>query len=242
MKHLKVLGILTAALAAVPATSYAELAYPSKDVNLRAGPAIEYPLVARLQAGAAISVEGCLDDYRWCDVVAGPYRGWVYAGNLVYPYQGDNVPLLTYGAAIGIGVLAFSLGHYWDDHYRARPWYPQRQQWINAPRSGFGPGYRPQPGPGFRPGASPPPPRPGFGPGGNPVPQGAGVRQGGNPTPQAPGFRQGGNPAPQGAGFRQGGNPAPQGAVVRPGGNQPAPQGKGRGDGQRPQRDRPPGG
>src|SRR5665647_2563998 len=156
MKYVIGLGFLTAALTAMPATSYAQqLAYTSKDVNLRAGPSMDYPVAATLPAGVSISVEGCLSDYRWCDVVAGPNRGWVYAGNIVYPYQGSTVPVLTYGAMIGIGIIAFSIGNYWDDHYRARPWYPQRHLWINRPQPAFGPGAHRLP-----------PQRPGFGLGG----------------------------------------------------------------------------
>lgn len=157
MKYFKALGFLTVALAALPAISYAQSGYVSKTVNLRAGPAPEYPVVAVLQAGTPILVEGCVSDYRWCDVVAGPNRGWIYAGNIVYPYQGANVPLLSYGAMIGIGVVAFSIASYWDHHYRGRSWYAQRQRWIDRPGPGFAPGgHRPVPGPGFAPGVRPP--------------------------------------------------------------------------------------
>lgn len=177
MNYLAVLGFLTAALAALPATSHAQqLAYTAKEVNLRAGPSRDYPIVAMLPAGVAISVEGCLSDYRWCDVVAGPNRGWVYAGNILYPYQGSTVPVLTYGAIIGIGIIAFSVGDYWDHHYRASPWYPQRQRWIDRPHPAFGPsGHRL------------PPRRPGFGPGGgHRPPQGQRLGRGHRP-PQAQG-------------------------------------------------------
>lgn len=147
MKNFKALGILALALAAFPATSSAQwLGVTGKAVNVRAGPAAEYPLVARLMRGVSISVQGCLSDYTWCDVVAGPYRGWVYASNIVYPYQGARVPVLTYGALIGIGIAAFSVDQYWDNHYRARPWYPQRQLWIERHRPVFRPdGHRPPP-------------------------------------------------------------------------------------------------
>ena len=142
MKHAKTLSSLAktlavalttlVALAVVPARAQAQqLAYVSKEVNLRAGPSSDYPVVAILGAGVSITVQGCMSDYRWCDVSVGDNRGWLYAGNIVYPYQGASVPLLTYGTAIGIGVIAFSVGHYWDDYYRARPWYPQRQHWID---------------------------------------------------------------------------------------------------------------
>lgn len=222
MKYVTVLGLLTAALVAMPAASYSQqLAYTSKDVNLRAGPSRDYPVVAILPANVSISVEGCLSDYRWCDVIAGPYRGWVHAGNIVYPYQGSTVPVLTYGPMIGIGIIAFSIGNYWDDHYRASPWYPQRHLWINRPQPAFGPGAHrlPPPRPGFGPGAGQRPPqgqRPG---GGQRPPQGQGPGAG-----QRPPHLQG-----PGAGQRP-----PQGQ--RPGGGQRPPQGQGPGGDQRPPR------
>ena len=161
LKYVNVLGFLVAAFAALPAASQAQqLAYTAKDVNVRAGPARAYPVVAILRAGTPISVQGCLSDYQWCDVAAGPYRGWLYAGNILYSYQGANVPVLSYGGALGIGIIAFSLGNYWDDHYRGRPWYPQRQQWIARPQSFVGPrGHRLPPGPGFGPSGGQRPPQ-----------------------------------------------------------------------------------
>ncbi len=133
MKYLKLVVGLAVVLAFLPGVSQAQLAYAAKQVNLRAGPGMEYPVVAILLAGVPVTVQGCVADYRWCDVEAGPSRGWVYGGNIVYPYQGANVPVISYGALIGIGVLAFSVVNYWDQHYIGRPWYPQRHRWINRP-------------------------------------------------------------------------------------------------------------
>ena len=133
MKYLKLVAGLAVALAALPGVSQAQLAYAAKQVNLRAGPGMEYPVIAILLAGVPVTVQGCVADYRWCDVEAGPSRGWVYGANIVYPYQGSNVPVINYGAMIGIGILAYSVASYWDQHYVGRPWYPQRQRWINRP-------------------------------------------------------------------------------------------------------------
>ena len=133
MKYLKLVAGLAVALAALPGVSQAQLAYAAKQVNLRAGPGMEYPVIAILLAGVPVTVQGCVADYRWCDVEAGPSRGWVYGANIVYPYQGSNVPVISYGAMIGIGILAYSVASYWDQHYVGRPWYPQRQRWINRP-------------------------------------------------------------------------------------------------------------
>lgn len=132
MKLLKMLCALASTLALTPVVSFAQqYANLARDANLRAGPARDYPVVVELPAGMSVWVDGCINGYRWCDVTVGPDRGWVYAGNIIYPYQGAPVPLLNYGAVIGIGIIAFSLGDYWDNHYRTRPWYPQRQHWID---------------------------------------------------------------------------------------------------------------
>jgi uncharacterized protein YraI len=153
MKYVKTLGLVTAAWIALSVTtpSYSQqLAYTSRDVELRAGPAWEYPVVAILLSGVQVSVQGCLSDYQWCDVVAGSYRGWTYAQDIAYPYQGTYVPMLNYGAVIGVGIVAFSVVHYWDQYYRGAPWYSQRQFWIDRPRSTFRPSFVPhQPPPVF---------------------------------------------------------------------------------------------
>ena len=76
---------------------------------------------------------GCIDDYSWCDVVFGANRGWIYAGSLAYPYQSGRVPILGYGAIIGLPIITFSIGNYWDSYYRGRPWYRNRSYWVNRP-------------------------------------------------------------------------------------------------------------
>jgi len=74
-------------------------------------------------------VQGCLSDYTWCDVTFGGNRGWVYAGELAYTYQSRRVPILDYGPRIGLPVITFSLGNYWDHYYRGRSWYHDRDRW-----------------------------------------------------------------------------------------------------------------
>ena len=140
--HLKVLYVLSAALVAVPTFATAQqLAYASKTVSMRAGPSRDYPVVATLGSGTAMTIYGCLQGYTWCDVVVGASRGWVYSGNIVYPYQGRNVPVMSYGSSIGLGIVSFSMGNYWDNYYTDYPWYPQRQNWASRPWAGYGSGY-----------------------------------------------------------------------------------------------------
>jgi uncharacterized protein YraI len=201
----------------VPAASPAQTAYTGKTVNLRAGPSREYPLVARLPAGTPVEVNGCVDDWTWCDVSFGFDRGWVYAGNLEYPYQDRRVVILYDGPILGFPIVTFSVGPYWDTYYHARPWYSRRDYWAhrkapphhwNRPPGSHPPGYRPPaprpPPPVARPPVERPQPRPQpF----RPQPQQP------RPQPQQPSRPEAAKPQPQPA------RPAP----VKPPENKPAP-------------------
>jgi len=134
MKSIKtLLLVLTAWLGLSVGASAQQYAYTARDAELHAGPAFEYPVVAIILNNIAITVEGCVDGYQWCDVIAGPYRGWMYAGDVVYPYQGGYYPISSYGPVIGLTIIGFSTAIYWDRHYRTSPWYQHRSYWVERP-------------------------------------------------------------------------------------------------------------
>ena len=119
-----------AAALALPLAANAQQAFTTHLLNLRAGPAQDFPIVATLPQGAEVMIQGCTSDYAWCDVqTPNALRGWVYAQYLSHPFQGNPVPVNSMGAAIGIPVLTFALGAYWANHYRDRPWYHNQSQW-----------------------------------------------------------------------------------------------------------------
>jgi uncharacterized protein YraI len=204
-----------AGLLALPGVTFAQQqAYTNSPVNMRAGPAGDYPIVTQLPGGVPVTVMGCISGYTWCDVVVPNLRGWVYAGRLSYPYQGGNVPILTYGTTIGFPIVTFSIGSYWGNYYRGRPWYDQQSHWANRPPPGPGPG-RP-PGYGGRP---PQGPQPGHGSGRPPGPQ-PGQGAGGRPPGPQPGHGGGGRPPGQaGGGGRPSGPPPGQGGAGGNGGS-----------------------
>lgn len=125
---------LIAAAVLVPAAAWAESAVTTQGVNMRAGPDVSYPQVAFLPRGVGVDVIGCVEGYSWCDVVAGGNRGWVYAGYLATPVYGYNSApgIIAYqGPTLGIPLISFSIGNYWDNYYRGRPWWNNRAYWYN---------------------------------------------------------------------------------------------------------------
>lgn len=155
----------------LPCAAQAADAIATADVNLRAGPSIDYPAVNVVPDDGNVRVYGCLSDRSWCDVNYDGQRGWISSDYLAFlsggvRYSGqDAVPY------IGAPVISFSFGDYWDNYYRDRPFYRDRAQWDGiygnrifgeAPPPPPPPGPPPAPPPG---GPPPPPPPPGFGPG-----------------------------------------------------------------------------
>ncbi len=182
----------------------AQNAYTARPMNVRAGPNRDYPLVAQLGPGTPLDVHGCLDDWSWCDVSFDGNRGWMYAGGISFVYEGERVPLYSYGPHLGLPIITFSLLTYWGDYYRGRPWFSRRDEWAHRR---LPPHTRP---PG-RPHAGPPPvPYPRRPPAG-PRPSTRGPEHGYNPQPERPRARP---PAPR--------QPRPP-AGGRPGARGPAP-------------------
>lgn len=153
----------------------AQNAYTTANVNMRAGPGTDYPVVVTLPNGAVVDVHGCLSGWSWCDTSWRGNRGWVSGRYLQMIYQNRRVYLPELAPRIGIPVITFQFGNYWDRWYRDRSWYRDRDRWgpPRPPRPGAVP-PPPPPRPGVMP---PPPPRPGDA---RPVPPRPGA---GNPPP-----------------------------------------------------------
>ncbi|SOO29483.1 putative secreted protein [Xanthomonas phaseoli pv. phaseoli] len=81
--------------------------------RLRAGPGDEYRLVGGGKAGNPVTVYGCLEGGRWCDVRGPDARCWIPAQAIVSGRGAVTrlVPKVT-----------FALDAYWDAHYRGREW------------------------------------------------------------------------------------------------------------------------
>src|ERR1700761_1470226 len=115
------------------AAAMAQNAMTTDGADLYAGPDNSYPVVAQLDPNTPIQVNGCLDDWSWCDVAVQDNHGWMYSPDITYQYQGGYVPLYNYAPSLGVPVLSFSIDSYWGSHYHDRPWYSQREEWVHRP-------------------------------------------------------------------------------------------------------------
>jgi uncharacterized protein YraI len=134
-------GIAVAALGVSSAANAYE-AYVTANEPLLAGPGVDYPPVADLSSGEPVQVYGCVDGWYWCDVSFQGYRGWFDGSQLVYPFEGQRVPLGAFGVRVGIPVIRFSFDEYWGAHYRDRPFFAERARYAGfgvRPRGGQAP-------------------------------------------------------------------------------------------------------
>ena len=121
-----VLGLLVA----MPGLAGAQT-FVNRDVNLRAGPDRVFPVVTWLRAGTRVRVFGCTSGWRWCDVASGRHRSWLSSA------------FLSSWSQRGTPIVTWSIGPYWDMHYRGQPWFGSRSQWD----AWGSPAWRPPPPP-----------------------------------------------------------------------------------------------
>jgi uncharacterized protein YraI len=89
----------------------------------------EAELERRLLGGSRATVVGCVANWRWCDVIAGRDRGWVYSRYLSMPFEGTATLIASAGPKLGLPVLDFAFGPYWDEHYPTRLFFSQKASW-----------------------------------------------------------------------------------------------------------------
>ncbi len=137
MRSIIILAALVAtAVPLASASAQTMRGYVSVPARLYSGPLRDYPSVRTLRRGAVVSVLGCLRDWTWCDVTYRGTRGWIAGNALRVRRDGRRRGI---GANMGVGVTTFTFGSYWDDHYRGRSFYGQRQRWQSQSDNAYRP-------------------------------------------------------------------------------------------------------
>jgi hypothetical protein len=98
----KLLILSAAALAISGGTALADMmATAGTNLNVRAGPGSNYPVVGTLGAGQSIGIDGCLNRGTWCRLSTG--EGWVSSKFLGTAIQG--APVIAYEGGAGTTVI-----------------------------------------------------------------------------------------------------------------------------------------
>lgn len=105
--------------------------YAGVNLKIRSGPSVRFPTVAILAAGSDLNIHGCLARYTWCDVSAAGVRGWVSGALIQFAYEARRVYVPARPALVEIPILTFNLSSYWDDYYRDRDFYGERDHWSD---------------------------------------------------------------------------------------------------------------
>ncbi len=136
MLSMRTLAFATLVAAGSPTLAEAAPALSTANVNMRSGPSTGYPAVQVVPAGSRVEIFGCMQSANWCDVAYRGYRGWVSGSYLQANYSQRRVAVgPQYYRPLGIPSVTFSVGRYWDRHYRGRDFYRDRDRWSNNDRA-----------------------------------------------------------------------------------------------------------
>jgi uncharacterized protein YraI len=141
-KLILVATFVAIAMPATPMMARATSGFTIRSTNMRAGPHYDYPAIRRISRNARVDIYGCLRDWSWCDAGYRYDRGWIAGRDLVVNYQGRRRGISSY---LGISVLTFIFGNYWDNYYRNRPFYRERTRWERHYYDNYQPQWGPRP-------------------------------------------------------------------------------------------------
>lgn len=106
MKTKLLFPAVAGALLAFSGPSFADVAVQAAtDLNVRAGPGPQYPVIGVIGAGQATTLRGCLESSKWCSVADSGGDGWVYSDYLVGDFGGQQIVLSARPADSGVIVV-----------------------------------------------------------------------------------------------------------------------------------------
>ncbi|OHV90170.1 DUF1236 domain-containing protein [Mesorhizobium sp. ORS 3428] len=94
-----VLAMSGAALADTPVSAVT-------DLNVRAGPGPQYPVIGVLAAGQSATLRGCIENSKWCTIAEAGGNGWVYSDYVTADFGGTRVIVTRRPADARIAVVA----------------------------------------------------------------------------------------------------------------------------------------
>ncbi|MEW6630383.1 MAG: DUF1236 domain-containing protein [Pseudomonadota bacterium] len=87
------------------------------DLNVRAGPGPQYPVIGVLAAGQSATLNGCIEGSKWCTIAEAGGKGWVYSDYVTGDFGGSRVVLTRRPADAGVAVVAPPTDDLYSDNY-----------------------------------------------------------------------------------------------------------------------------
>lgn len=75
------------------------------DLNVRAGPGPQYPVIGMLAAGQPATLTGCIANSKWCTIAEANGPAWVYSDYVTADFGGRQVVLTERPADSGVTIV-----------------------------------------------------------------------------------------------------------------------------------------
>ncbi|RUU27205.1 DUF1236 domain-containing protein [Mesorhizobium sp. M6A.T.Ce.TU.016.01.1.1] len=112
------LPAVAGALVAISGAALADTAVSAvADLNVRAGPGPQYPVIGTLAAGQSATLEGCIQNSKWCTIAEANGQGWIYSDYVTADFGGNDVVLTRRPADAGIAIVEAPADMDYDDTY-----------------------------------------------------------------------------------------------------------------------------
>ena len=106
------------ALVAMSGAALADTAVSAvADLNVRAGPGPQYPVIGVLAAGQSATLEGCIENSKWCTIAEANGQGWIYSDYVTADFGGNEVVLTRRPADADITIVEAPADSDYPDTY-----------------------------------------------------------------------------------------------------------------------------
>jgi uncharacterized protein YraI len=96
-----------AAVIAAPSMAMALQAVAVTDLNMRAGPGSQHPIVTTIQSNGQVEILGCLEQGQWCQVNWQGNQGWAYSEYLAITETDERIFVPQARSVLDIPIVAF---------------------------------------------------------------------------------------------------------------------------------------
>jgi uncharacterized protein YraI len=112
------LPAVAGALVAMSGAALADTAVSAvADLNVRAGPGPQYPVIGVLAAGQSATLDGCIQNSKWCTIAEANGQGWIYSDYVTADFGGNEVVLTRRPADASIAIVEAPADMDYDDTY-----------------------------------------------------------------------------------------------------------------------------